>query len=387
MGVEVSFQGDEVKINYCLLGIKAKSVEVIKSEQQLSLEEFLSSHIDASIPLSVSFTGKGLILKKVPFNSTDNIKSILNKTLPNISEDEFYLSHSDEFNSSCISGVCRKSTVDEVLQFMTAKKADVLSFSLGPLAIKNILPLLSQSYETEISTPGYKLKFTDGYLNEIQAGTFETKSFSIGQEQIPAGTLIAFSCAFTELISSQTLSLSNIPNNTLKENYKQKRLFNVGLAAALGIVFTLVFINYFVFSHYTTKVQKLQSSINLNQSALTQIDTLKKEIEEKEKMVLKSGLLQNSKTSYYADQIASTVPANIKLTALIVFPKEKNEDETLYNFNTEKIDIQGKCKFSIDVNDWINVMRSFTWVKDIKLIHYNPSSSEKGSDFNIQITI
>lgn len=387
MGLEVSFQGDEAKVHYCILGLKGKSVQIIKSATNLKLDDFMTHHLDPAIPIAVVFTGKGIIHKKVSFNPTDDLKSLLNKTLPNIHEDEFYLSHSEEFNSTCVTGVCRKILADEVIQLFQEKKADVISFSIGPFSIKSILPLISQLYETEVSITGYKLKFTDGQLNDLQTGTQETKSYHIGGEQIESNVLIAFSAAFSILISLGITGLSNIQNTTLIENYKQKRMFKTGLGLAVGFIFVLVFINYFVFSHYSAKVQKIQSSINLNQSALSQIDTLKKEIEEKEKMVIKSGLLQSSRTSYYADQIASTVPENVRLTGIMIFPKQKSEDETLYNFKNDLIEIQGKCKYSIDVNDWINEMRMFSWAKEIKLIHYNPSNSEKGSDFNIQITI
>lgn len=388
-GVEVHISDAGLTIYYCTLELKKNEINLLSSGSGLSAEDFFKE-ADLGIPIVLVFDGKGIIHKNVQANDTDDLVSLLHKTLPNTSTDDFYIAHTALFNAHCMASVSRREAIDETVQLFQDKKAEVVSIAFGPFQIRTILPLIGAGYHEEVALPGYTLQFTDGYVNDLLFKTNAPAGFKIGSDTISSTLLVSFAAAFSALAAQGDDIATNLPLAQLKDDHRQKKIFKTGLVSAACFLFGLLLLNVLAFTHYNAGKQKLQTQVNVNQSMISQIDTLKKELAEKEVIVQKTGLLQASRTSYYADRIASTVPASIRLTQLSVYPQEKNnaeESETSYRFKAGRLEIRGKCRYSIDVNDWINQVRSFEWAKDVKLLQYNPSNTEKGSDFIIQVDL
>lgn len=388
-GVEVHVSDAGLTINYCTLELKKNEVSLLRSGAGLSVDAFMKE-ADLRIPVILVFDGKGIIHKNVQANDTDDLVSLLHKTLPNTSPGDFYIKHTALFNAHCMASASRREVIDETVQLFQHKKADVAGIAFGPFQVRNILPLISAGYHEEVALPGYTLQFTDGYVNDLLFKTNAPAGFKIGSDTIASSLLTSFAAAFSALTGHSDDTLTNLPLMQLKDDYRQKKIFKTGLVSAACFLFGILLLNVLAFTHYNAGKQDLQTRINVNQSMISQIDTLKKELAEKEVIVQKTGLLQASRTSYYADRIASTVPSSIRLTQLSVYPQEKNdaeESEASYHFKAGRIEIRGKCRYSIDVNDWINQVRSFEWAKGVKLLQYNPSNTEKGSDFIIQVDL
>lgn len=389
MGVEVNVSDKGVLVHYCVLELKNNAVNLLKSATDMPFDHFLKQ-VDTAVPLSMTFDGKGIIHKSISLNETDDTATILNKTLPNTSTDDFYVTHTELFNSHCIATASRKAGIEELLSQLRQSKADLIHMAFGPFQVKALLPLITAGYNAEVNLPACTLQFTDGYVSGILPRPNDKTSFTIGTEAIDSKLLVSFAAAFSVLTGTLPGTLSNLPLQALKDDFSQKKIFKTGLVAASCFLFAVLLINFFLFTHYSDARQRLEERVNVNKSSISQIDTLKKELAEREMIVKRTGLLQSSRASYYADRIASSVPFNVRLTQLAVFPQEKNkaeEDNTNYKFRNSQIEVQGRCKYSIDVNDWINEMRAFAWAKNIRLVHYNPSSTEKGSDFIIQIDL
>ncbi|MBS1635855.1 MAG: hypothetical protein JST26_08010 [Bacteroidetes bacterium] len=387
VGLQSADQG--YVLSYCTLELKGKEVKLSDSADELSLETFVQK-TDAAIPLVLVIDGKGVIHRRISMNETDDLGSILHKTLPNISADDFYVSHTEPFNGHAIASVCRRQLLNEAVQFLTEKKRDVIGATLGPFCIQAVLSLINNGYNADVNIPGAQIRFTDGFVSEYVPGNQDVKSFSVSGETIAPSRIVAFAAAFASLLGIMYVPLSNLPLAAWRDQYAQKKLYKTGLVSAACFLFVVLLINFFLLTHFNEKKSDLEARINVNQSSISQIDTLKKELAEKEAIVSKTRLLQTSRTSFYADRIASMVPFNVKLTCINVYPRETNgaeESESSYRFKPGEIEIQGKCKYSIDVNDWINNMRSFSWIKEIKLEHYNPSNTDKGSDFVIRVML
>lgn len=388
-GVEVHVSDAGLTISYCTLELKKNEVSLLGSGTGLSADAFFKE-ADLGIPIVLVFDGKGIIHKNVQANDTDDLVSLLHKTLPNTSPDDFYITHTALFNAHCMASASRREAIDETVQLFQSRKADVAGIAFGPFQVRNILPLISAAYHEEVALPGYTLQLTDGYVNDLLFKTNAPAGFKIGSDTISSNLLVPFAAAFSALTGQSGDAATNLPLAQLKDDHRQKKIFKTGLVSAACFLFGLLLLNVLAFTHYNAGKEELQTRINVNQSMISQIDTLKKELAEKELIVQKTGLLQASRTSYYPDRIAATVPASIRLTQLSVYPQEKNnaeESEASYRFKAGRIEIRGKCRYSIDVNDWINQLRSFEWAGDVKLLQYNPSNTEKGSDFIIQVDI
>ena len=83
--------------------------------------------------------------------------------------------------------------------------------------------------------------------------------------------------------------------------------------------------------------------MELGFSLLKELEILEKNTKEKNKFLQQTGWLSVSKQSYFTDRIASTIPANISLTKLSVFPlddknskKEKKKNSRVSQLSRPK---------------------------------------------------
>lgn len=198
--------------------------------------------------------------------------------------------------------------------------------------------------------------------------------------------------AFAAGISYFTSNLSGVINsesiNTFKEENKQKRKFELTGWTILIAAFVILLGNYFVFNYYWQKDQEINTLFTLNQSALQHYEALKTEFDNKNKFLEQNGLLENSRTSMYADELAAGLPESIQWLDVTICPLKKkqnsNGDEELY-FEKKLITISGKCKRSADLNDWIKQIKKYSWVNSTSLVDYKQDNANEAGIFLMNI--
>ena len=125
--------------------------------------------------------------------------------------------------------------------------------------------------------------------------------------------------------------------------------------------------------------------VNVQQSTLQQLDSLQKEVQGKQAFLENNTLNQLSKTSYYADEIARTLPSDIQLTTLNIFPKQKEKRSTenkLPQFN-QTIIIKGKTQETLSFNEWKQALEALDWIQKVNIISFG--QDENWSIFEVLI--
>ena len=99
------------------------------------------------------------------------------------------------------------------------------------------------------------------------------------------------------------------------------------------------------------------------------------------------GILDASRTSYYSDQIAATVPTSIQLTELSINPLEKKlrKGEQEMVFQTNLIQVSGRAKRSTHLNNWIKTLKKYDWIKSVSILNYTQDNARVSGEFNIAI--
>jgi Tfp pilus assembly protein PilN len=338
---------------------------------------------EKNIPLHLMLSQRGIIHKQVEHIGNNPLEQVL----PNAKSSEFQFQIYDFVN---IISVVRQEAIEPILIAFETNNFHVLNLSLGDFGLYHLLPFINNIEEVQTATHQFIFEKTGDHF---QLESFEKKDtdsestiITLGEEQQDSRLLGAFAAAFDGLMLQTELPKAIDLLENSKVEFVQKQLFKIGGFGVLGVFMVALLINFLLFTNYTDKNRTLQMQVNLQQSTLQQLDSLKKEVEGKQAFLKDNTLNQNSKISYYADEIARTLPSDIQLTTLNLFPKqkEKRSDKTILPRFSQEIIIKGKTDKSLSFNDWKKALENLDWVKSVQIIGFG---EENGiSVFEVMLT-
>jgi Tfp pilus assembly protein PilN len=371
-GVEIIQQAGEVNYHLVVLEIVKGQMNVQDAHENIKSWEVLTEQLDSKLPVVIVLNVRGLLHRKVEANITN--KRLAASVLPNANSDQFYAQGIDIYQGK-IASVIRKEQLMEWLQPFLDAKYWVLDVRLGSFDVVQLLPFLRT--EDKIITSAHELTIENKQLTNFQKNKNQSAPNStilLGDEHIETIFLPAIGAAFRIFVKAPTNEIEAVFLKTQQENFKQFRIFQLGGIAVLAVFFVALLLNFLFFSNYNTKNQELNAQLIYQSTTLNKLDTLKKEYEQQKTFFNKNNLTQRSKTSFYADRIVSTLPSDIQLTTLNIYPKIKKSgmemEATLPEFEQNRIQVKGKISSSIYYNDWKRSLSNLEWIVNIEQIQY-----------------
>lgn len=395
VGVEVILLPENAyEINVVVLK-KIKSILAIEKQKEgiVSFEE-LAQLIDPKLPIILVLNGKGIIHRKVTFFENDTQVTLLNKVLPNANLNEFDLQETSISSSQGFVSLIRSSIINEIIEQLKKNKlTGIVGCLLGPFVINNLLPLINTDIisNEQLRFSSYQLQIREQQITEIgSTEEEEEEAIQIGDDRIQPKLLIAFGAALSYFLGADAgIAKSELIDN-IKEEFKQKQKFEFIGWSLLIAAFSVLLVNYFVFNNYWTKTRDLSSTLASNQSALNRYDTLKVEFEKKKEFLQQNGLLENSRTSFYADKLAGSLPSSIQWIDVNIHPvkkKQVNDETEGFFFENKSIKISGKCQRSTDLNDWMKEVKLKSWISSVTLLNYTQDNATDDGLFLIEIKL
>ena len=172
-----------------------------------------------------------------------------------------------------------------------------------------------------------------------------------------------------------------------QENYRQFSQFKAFGIAVIGGIFLTLLGTYFYQNHLNQRVAELEVDLSVYNENLSMLDRLSQEKQRKQELIANAGVNAKNFLSYYLDEIGKSVPSSITLSEMTLFPvvgKLKNKQRV--EVDQEKIIIAGTTKGNEIMDDWIEMMDRFEWVKSIELINYLKISEEL-AEFELVMTL
>lgn len=384
--------------NTMSLTVLNKKKNIIENElTQHDLEEYklIKKQLPANVPVILVLIGKGVIHKKVTHNSGDDEKVLFQKAFPNTKREDFYIQKTFIDQSHSFLSFVRCEAVDSILNEFKKNSIDVIGLYFGPFPINHIIPLLNE-VETDHSTINVgstSLVIKNGLIEAIQpiSGGIIAKQIKIGEEIIDSDSIISYAAAIGYFINNNqlfTLDAQRVKDYE-KEHEQKKMFFVLGRTSLIFFIVSLL-INYVFFNHYYNEKNNLSAEISSQLDEINQYDTLKEALEKKKAFLSNSGFLTESKTSFYADRLAATVPDDILLDDLDINPllkKSEADTSATKNFALGTIALSGTTKNSIDVGDWMKLIKRNEWVKNAELLSYSQDKELNEGRFKIMITL
>ncbi len=102
-----------------------------------------------------------------------------------------------------------------------------------------------------------------------------------------------------------------------------------------------------------------------------------------------TGLWTEEQLAWLADQLGASVPENVKLTRLNIYPREKKiteEDET-YIFNQKSIVLTGNSESEGILNDWIKEITEKEFAGKVRLASFLQNQEKKTGVFTLEIDL
>ena len=388
IGVELLFNTkDSFTIIAQELEDKKGSIEITKRWVDISLEE-LAKINTKKLPTYFSIGGKGIIHKKVKFNDYTKEQELLSQVLPNAVLKDFYIQQTNLLNHECWVSIIRKDVLDSLLYQFKEQQLFSVQVYLGPFVLENIFPHIDNPV---VKTTTHELLVENNNIIQMDSlgSVSEGEEYNIEGEHVNSHEIIAFSSGLSHFIP--LIELNPIVCNeitAIKDEFYNKNKYVVVGFSILVFFFLLTFGNMMLNNSYQSINNTLQYQVSSNKKYIDELKILQNELAINEEFVNNSGLTKASKVSFYADQIALSIPNSIQLNQLFINPSEKRikkSEDVQFNYN--KMKLMGSVSSSIELNYWIKELKKYEWIADIVVISFIQENIKTAGEFEVEINI
>ncbi len=378
--VEFSFdtEGNEVYYSLQLLK-KKKELEIKKSEQFTDLATLCKELKKDNQDHIVLVVNNKQVLSKNLDKLNDEKKVLFKRAYPSLSLNDFYVQITELLHHISIS-VIRESYITELTKSFSNHQIEVLDIYLGNASFSSLANIIQES---QVYTSNAKLTITEEKVESIENKLFESENYLINGLQINSKYILSLNAIVNfYLIKNVAYENSNL------DDFKNRKIFNLGYKTVLGVIFMLVLANFMFFNNYNTKVNNLSQQLEVKKGVKLKLKKLKANVKKKQKLLAE---LQNSSSfsvSKYADQVVAEIPSSIILSDIIYQPLSrplKKDKET--NFKTKEIEIKGLLSDYVEFTEWIDGIEKKSWVKELLQLTTEKEKKKKNSNFHILIRV
>ncbi len=379
VSIEVRLYEDAKEYRVVEIERKDNNLSILSSR---TIQDFdsLVNGLSKNLPILLSFTGNGIISKKV--ERTPNYRS---KLLFNANADDFYwyeLVQSEYVYASVI----RNSIIEDRLDQFSKQQLFIVDVSVGPFVLSSLKPLLEKT--SLLYSKDYKLQFDKDDLIQFDKFTHEDDDvfYQIGEEKISFDDVVPFASLLNHLFPNPKIESENDFLLTNREEFKFKEAFNtVGMIALPAFLIALL-ISYLFLGYYQKKYIELQVQIEEESIAYNKLILLENDRSSKEAILKESGLNNSNYLSFYISEITKNVPIEINLEELEIFsPKEKIKTSQRINFNNDTIEIVGETVSNEAFADWIKNVKTYSWIKNLEIVDFR--KKDRTSNFLIRLKL
>ncbi|MEM6719242.1 MAG: PilN domain-containing protein [Bacteroidota bacterium] len=373
----------------------SNSVEAIllkKKKAEVVIEKTVSSKTVAEIAEKLPkkqhaflIVNNDAVLSKFIESTEKQHNRLLYEAFPNLKINDFYFEIDSHENFHNIA-ICRKSTVDKLIEAYQKQHITIIGFSLG-----NVMTSFVNNF---IEAPSYYtsnalLTKEDNQITGISLiADVPTQIYTINGLEVQNTQLLNFAGALSYILQTKkTVSNFEETETTLITDFRQKRFFSQFIMFGLGFILLILLLNFFTFNSYYESVENMKQTAAVNSSQKEKLLKLKALVDEKQKTV--DDILKNSssRSSYYIDAIANSLPNTIQLAGLTYQPITKRiKKKKAIQLTQNTITISGISTDSDLFSDWIQTLESFDWIANVMVVNYG-SQSKNTTDFSLKIQL
>lgn len=355
--------------------------KISSGRKGLSLFETIDDVIKefgVNVPYVLHVSGSGVLQRTI-----HNKPNYLADVLINGKKEDFFITAFQSFDAkNVIVSFFRREIIQGVLSVLQDKKAKLYQIDSGEVQLIKSLGkvfYLKGNYSIETNETG------EVFMNkpEEPLRLIQTSAGSFSYDELLVESYINESEEQKELWEYSFLESEFNDRSEIKE----KRTFERFGLIMVSVLLLVVFGNYFYQNYLQQSISELESQLMIQNDNLALLDRLNQEKERKKALISNAGIFTPRFNAYYLDQIGLTVPKNVVLTQLKLYPLDgKLKQKQKINVFRDIINVQGTTPSNIELDKWINALDRKEWVKTVEVMNYIKNDSLP-AEFNLQITI
>ena len=388
LAIEVQITEEGYIYHYLILKRTGNDLRIVSSGHDVKDFEQVKKNIQKGSRIIITINGKGVLVRKVKHDEDPDKEGLVSKVLPNAKSHDFIIETSPINKDQAFVCLVRKELANELINLFEKDHCFVLRVIPGPLQIKHVLPLMEFSGQ-KLFVGDYKYLLNEGKILDCTMARYRKgeQIIPVAGEQINEKLLVAFAGCF-EYITSKGEVQKDLPELTLfNKNMRFYDYYSKGRIAVIAVLFLALLINYLIFDNLNKNNKSLSNEVSSFEGIISNIEQLQEKLSTKKQLVDEAGLRSTAQFSYYTDRIAQSMPEEILLEEILVFPVKKDKRTRQLSFISRRIQVKGKLQNPSGLNNWIERLKQNDWIEEVRIIRFNHDNKKDVSDFEIEITI
>lgn len=360
----------EGKEHYHYLEVLKKKGElhVIKTGQLTDLREVPKS-LKRNTPLFLSINTPKVLVKMAPGSGTENSEALVHTAFPNLDLGNFYYEIA-QLTTTPIVAISKKEYVDGLIKELEELGLDLFQLSLGIIPMVHSVPFMENKV---IALPNFQMSLEKGTIREINPMERpDLRDYFINGLELPNNSLLAFSHILGHLGGNTSTSNLTETNGRFQSGFKNRRVFDYGLRASLSFFILLLLVNFLIFDHYHTEINRLHSELTLDSSQKENLTRLENLVQTKKERVETLKAVPNSKSTLYLDRLAKGIPPQILLDRITYQPLDKPVRESkAIQLRQNTILVSGISKDDTAFSEWLEHLEKWDWISGVETLDYD----------------
>lgn len=379
-GLELSSKDGELQILGVIARRKQGEFQDLNFLQAGNLQD-IKSKLPKRQHVHLAINTDKVLIKRSEYGH--NPEQALSQSFPGLDTADFYYQVIQSGSHGWIS-VCRKETVDGILNDFEKEGIHVVGFSLGFGAVHGLLPLLNQS---TVQTSRQQLEVVDNRVLSQHLELENTYSYRIDDISVSSSHLLSVGALVGYESPLDSTSNAVEQNNFLSSTYVQKNFFRKAIPSALAILLIILLVNFLFFNHYYRRHQQLQQQSELVQVQTQQNEQLKKELGKKAQQVYHLMHSGYSKSSYYINRLVASKPPTVSLSALSYQPLSRNvRANKAIEYQQKQLEVSGVSVDKGAFSNWTHNLEGLPWIESVLVADYH-RNAENEDVFELKISL
>jgi len=334
--------------------------------------EGLINKLPKKLHVSLIINTDKVITKLIKGQFKDGLTA-LNNAFPNIDSNAFLYQAIIGVDSSLVS-ICRKEDVEDLISQYRSLGMYVIDIGLGVSKVVDISEWLLVD-RVQLSNTELVLE-NNQVINFEKAKPLQVTNYNINGIDIQSPFVLALAGALSSVLQAKEIQTNYSKFiQELQEEFKQKRFFSQYLKIGLVTIFGILLINFVVFNHYFNKVNDLSEVAVFNKSTNDKVKLLSLEVTKSQKLYEDVLKISNSKSTFYLNHIAKSLPRTILLEQVNYQPllKRIKSGQTI-ELNLNTIEIKGLSSDSDAFSKWVQALERNEWISKLEIMDYSDVS-------------
>lgn len=383
-GLEVFQSGGATQYHITEIARRKGELHIVRSNTFGNMEA-MAKELKPQLPLYLVYNTASVITKTIEKSSALKQRALVENLFPGLNFEDFLYQIAPVRNCLLVS-ICKKKELEDLMETLKSNKIQLVGASLGPGPLHSIIDFLQ---EASITTNSETIALEDANNNSItiarqekpQLTTYDLNGLAVDHTDV-----LGFGGVVDFLSDSNGVD-SNFGNTVegFRNNFTTNRTFTLLLRSFIVILLGILLVNFLVFNRYFEGVGRLRTNLALDSENKKNLTLIRNRVNEKEKKVDALISRSNSRSTYYLDRLAATVPQSILLSEIQYQPLARPvQDNKPIELERNTILVLGSSKNSADFSDWINRMEAIDWVETVETKDYDYSNNNS-SEFKLQL--